>query len=257
MQKWAVLKWLLLIYGIPPITQKAHDSSPTPLLNRRIFAIVQILALGKFSQLEDSHTLWSEDSMLLVMFIFFPSPGGYSADLYYWNEEQAWKASLPSGTLHWGQIHQIQLKFWICARRQHSSNSPSEALFNAWSLLQRISGLSPEVLHYCQERKLQDLQYNARLISLFAVCLPLAWGSLFQVLSASLLDFSWLQLSWTGLILFGNLKPFDSNYNYRHQNVSNFLQIEAGKRSLMYYVLNSLLVPHVIHKRWLASNSCK
>lgn len=58
------------------------------------------------------------------------------------------------------------------------------------SLLQRILELSPEVLHYCQERKLQALQYNARLIFLFAVCLPLTWGLLFQALSASLLDFS-------------------------------------------------------------------
>lgn len=46
---------------------------PTPLLNREIFAIVQLLSLGKFSQLEDSHTLiWGPCSVSHCLFSFPP-----------------------------------------------------------------------------------------------------------------------------------------------------------------------------------------
>lgn len=56
--------------------------------------------------------------------------------------------------------------------------------------VQGISWLYPEVSHYCQERKGQAFQYNARSISLFAGCLPLIWSLLFQELRAALLHFS-------------------------------------------------------------------
>lgn len=71
-QKRTVLKWLLLIYEIPPIAKKAHDLSFIPLLNRQILAVIWLLFLAMCSQLEHSHAHWSEDRILLVT-VYFPS----------------------------------------------------------------------------------------------------------------------------------------------------------------------------------------
>ena len=59
----------------------------TDLCNCSAFFIGKVFTAGGFTDA----LIWRQYSVSHCLF-FFPSPGGYSTDLYYWNEEQTWKA---------------------------------------------------------------------------------------------------------------------------------------------------------------------
>lgn len=54
------------------------------------------------------------------------SPGGHRADVCCGDDGPAREASLPPGTLHRGQVHQVQLKLWLRAGRRHPADPPGE-----------------------------------------------------------------------------------------------------------------------------------
>lgn len=54
------------------------------------------------------------------------SPGGHRADVRGGDDGPAGETSLPPGALHRGQVHQVQLKLWLRAGRQHPPDPPGE-----------------------------------------------------------------------------------------------------------------------------------
>lgn len=66
----------------------------------------------------------------------FLSPGGHHADVCGGDDRQARETSLPPGTLHRGQVHQVQLKLWVRAGRQHPTDPSGEPL--PWTLCPHV-----------------------------------------------------------------------------------------------------------------------
>lgn len=73
----------------------------------------------------------------------FLLPGGHYADVCGGDDRQARQTSLPFGTLHRGQVHQIQLQLRFCEGRQHPTHSTG-GWHRLWvsAHVQLITGLS-------------------------------------------------------------------------------------------------------------------
>lgn len=56
------------------------------------------------------------------------SAGGHHADVCGGDDRAARSSSLPPGTLHRGQVHQIQLQLGLCEGRQHQTDSAGECV---------------------------------------------------------------------------------------------------------------------------------